>query len=225
MKILLIEDEVKTSQALKSGLQENGFEVHVAFDGQTALTYGMKNAYSVIVSDIIIPRMNGLELCAKLREGGVMTPILMLTALGTLEDKLTGFDKGADDYLVKPFEFQELLARINALIKRHSGDVITGNYLACADLRLNLDTKTASRGGKKISLTAKEFALIEYLLINKNRVVSKTVIAEKVWDISFDRGTNVIEVYVNYLRNKIDKDFENKLIHTVHGLGYVLKEY
>lgn len=223
MKILLIEDEVKTVDALKRGLEENGFEVDVAYDGFTGFSLALKNVYNVIVSDLIIPKMNGLELCSGLRQKGITTPLLMLTALGATEDKIAGFEHGADDYLVKPFEFRELLARINALAKRQSILWGKGNTLKISDLELNLDTKTAFRGGKEIALTAKEFALMEYLMLNKNKVVSKMDIAEKVWDISFDRGTNVIEVYVNYLRKKIDIDPDNKLIQTVHGLGYVLK--
>lgn len=223
MKILLIEDEVKTVDALKRGLEENGFDVEIAYDGETGYIMASRNIYNVIVSDLIIPKINGLELCFRLRQKGVLTPLLMLTALGTTEDKITGFERGADDYLVKPFEFRELLARINSLTKRQSDLWGKGNILRIADLELNLDTKTAFRAGKEIALTAKEFALMEYLMLNKNKVVSKVDIAEKVWDISFDRGTNVIEVYVNYLRKKIDFNSESKLIQTVHGLGYVLK--
>lgn len=224
MKILLVEDEVKTAQSLKNGLEENHFEVELAYDGQTGLQLALKNPYELIISDIILPHLNGLEFCAKVREGGIQTPLLMLTALGTTENKVTGFDSGADDYLVKPFAFEELLARVRALLKRSAGIVNTFNILKFADLELNLDSKTASREGKEISLTAREFALMEYFMRNKGKVVSKTDIAEKVWDITFDTGTNVIEVYINYLRNKIDKDFSHKLIHTVHGMGYILKE-
>lgn len=223
MKVLLVEDEVKTVDALKRGLEENGFEVDVAYDGEAGYMLAVKNEYNVIVTDLIIPKINGFELCFRLRQKGILTPLLMLTALGTTEDKVMGFERGADDYLVKPFEFRELLARINALAKRQSVLWGKGNILKIADLELNLDTKTAFRAGKEIALTAKEFALMEYLMLNKNKVVSKVDIAEKVWDISFDRGTNVIEVYVNYLRKKIDFESENKLIQTVHGLGYVLK--
>lgn len=224
LKILLIEDEVKTAQALMKGLNENGFEVDVAYEGETGLFLARENKYSVIVSDIVMPRLNGLELCARLREYGIQTPLLMLTALGTTDDKLTGFDKGADDYLVKPFAFEELVARIKVLAKRNLPDTHSANTLTFSDLVLDLDSKILFRSGKEISLTAKEFALMEYLIRNKKKVVSKVDIAEKVWDITFDRGTNVIEVYVNYLRKKIDKDFPTKLIHTIHGMGYVLKE-
>lgn len=223
MKILLIEDEVKTADALKRGLEENDIEVDLAYDGETAYSLAIKNFYNVIVSDLIIPRLNGFDLCQKLREQDIQTPLLMLSALGSTEDKLSGFERGADDYLVKPFEFRELLARIRALDKRQTVVIEKKNSLKVMDLELNLDTKTAWRSGKEINLTAKEFALMEYLMLNKNKVVSKMDIAEKVWDISFDRGTNVIEVYVNYLRKKIDIDPEHKLIHTIHGLGYVLK--
>lgn len=224
MKILLIEDEPKTALSIKSGLEENHYEVDLAYNGQTGLQLALSNSYQLIISDIILPYINGIELCLKLRENNIQTPVLMLTALGTTDDKVTGFDSGADDYLVKPFEFKELLARIRALTKRNIGIISISNTLKFADLELNFDSKMVIRGGKEIALTAREFALMEYFMRNKEKVVSKTDIAEKVWDIKFDTGTNVIEVYVNYLRNKIDKDFPKKLIHTVHGMGYVLKE-
>lgn len=224
INVLLIEDEVKTVDALKRGLEENGCQVDVAYDGEAGYLLASKGHYNVIVSDLIIPKMNGFELCHKIRQHNIQTPFLMLSALGATEDKLSGFEQGADDYLVKPFEFRELLARIRALDKRQNSIWGKSNVLKISDLELNLNSKTAFRAGKEIQLTAKEFALMEYLMINKNIVVSKMDIAEKVWDITFDRGTNVIEVYVNYLRKKIDSDFENKLLHTVHGLGYILKE-
>jgi two-component system, OmpR family, copper resistance phosphate regulon response regulator CusR len=168
--------------------------------------------------------MNGLELCKKIREAGKQTPILILTALGATNDKISGFDSGADDYLVKPFEFAELLARIKALIKRSTGISQTSNTLKVADLVLDLNKKCAIRGNKTIDLTAKEFGLLEYLMRNKGRVLSRAAIAEKVWDINFDTGTNVVDVYVNILRKKVDRDFENKLIHTRIGMGYILHE-
>jgi DNA-binding response OmpR family regulator len=167
--------------------------------------------------------MNGLDLCKKLREEGIKTPILMLTALGTTDDKVTGLETGADDYLVKPFEFKELVARIRALSKRYTDNVQLPKTLKVADLEMNLDEKSVKRGGKYIDLTAKEFSLLEFLLRNKNRVVSRAEISEKVWDIHFDTGTNVIDVYVNFLRKKVDKEFDRKLIQTMVGMGYVIK--
>jgi two-component system copper resistance phosphate regulon response regulator CusR len=170
-----------------------------------------------------MPGLNGIELCKELRKEGLTTPILMLTALGDLQDKVVGFDAGADDYLVKPFEFVELLARIRALSRRSTGVSIHKNTLTFMDLEMNLDSKVVLRSGVKIPLTAKEFELLEMLLRNQGKVLSKVEIAEKVWDVSFDTGTNVIEVYINLLRKKVDKDFPHKLIHNVYGMGYVLK--
>jgi two-component system, OmpR family, copper resistance phosphate regulon response regulator CusR len=223
MKLLLIEDEPKTLQSLKQGLEENGFDVDVAYDGLIGLQIASRNTYQLIISDIIIPGINGVELCRELRRLGNQTPILMLTALGTTDDKVTGFDAGADDYLVKPFEFKELMARVRALTKRGGNVTQTAKTLRFADLEINLDAKTVHRSGTKIDLTAREFNLLVYLIRNQGRVVSKAEIAEQVWEIDFDSGTNIIEVYVNYLRKKIDRDFPTKLIHTQFGMGYVLK--
>ena len=225
MKILLVEDEPKVVEFIKKGLEEKGHEVTVAYDGQMGERLARNKGFDILILDVIIPIQNGLILCKKIREFDPSTPILMLTALGTLDDKISGFDAGADDYLVKPFEFKELLARINALSKR-GGIVSDGSQLLkIADLELNLDKKSAKRGNKIIDLTAKEYALIEYLIRNKGRVVSRSDIAENVWDINFDTGTNVIDVYINILRKKIDRDFENKLIHTRIGLGYIIEEH
>jgi two-component system, OmpR family, copper resistance phosphate regulon response regulator CusR len=224
MKILIVEDEPKVAAFLKQGLEEQHYDVDVAFDGQMGVRLGINNNYDIMILDLILPYMNGLELCKKIREAGKQTPILILTALGTTTDKISGFDAGADDYLVKPFEFLELLARIKALIKRSTGISQSSNTLKVADLVLDLNKKCAIRGNKTIDLTAKEFGLLEYLMRNKGRVVSRAAIAEKVWDINFDTGTNVVDVYVNILRKKVDKDFENKLIHTRIGMGYILKE-
>lgn len=223
MKLLLIEDEPKTVQSLKQGLEENGYEVDIAYDGLIGRQLAKKGNYQLIISDIIIPGINGIELCRELRSTGDETPILMLTALGSTDDKVTGLDAGADDYLVKPFEFKELLARVRALTKRGSSISQTAQTLRFADLEVSLDAKTVHRSGNKINLTAREFNLLVYLIRNQGRVVSKIEIAEQVWDIGFDTGTNVIEVYVNYLRKKIDKDYPVKLIHTQFGMGYVLK--
>jgi two-component system, OmpR family, copper resistance phosphate regulon response regulator CusR len=223
MKILVVEDEIKTLNLIKEGLEQHHWEVDVAYDGLIGLTLAKRNAYSLIITDIILPEINGLSLCKKLRELNNFTPILLLTALGTTEDIITGLDSGADDYLCKPFEFAELLARIRALTRRGGAVVSTSNMLKIADLEMNLDTKTVNRNGTEILLTAKEFNLLEYFLRNQGRVISKVELAEKIWEVTFDTGTNVIEVYMNFLRKKIDKDFEKKLLHTQIGLGYVLK--
>lgn len=223
MKLLLIEDEPKTVQSLKQGLEENGYEVDIAYDGLIGLQLARRGGYALIITDIIMPGLNGLELCKELRETDSNTPILMLSALGTTDDKVTGLDVGADDYLVKPFEFKELVARVRALTKRHTGVAQTSNILRFADLEVNLDARTVFRSGIKIELTVREFNLLVYLIRNQGKVVSKAEIAEHVWDMNFDSGTNVIEVYVNYLRKKVDRDFPVKLIHTQFGMGYVLK--
>lgn len=222
-KILVIEDEEKTARSIKQGLEEHSYFVDISNDGNSGRKLALKNKYDLIVTDVIMPGLNGIELCRQLRENKIQTPILMLTALGTVADKLEGFDSGADDYLAKPFEFQELLARIKALLKRSPEITIKAELLSIGDLELDLNTKKARRAGKEIELTAKEFALLEFFIHNKGRVLSKSEIAEKVWGIDFDTGTNVIEVYVNYLRKKIDKDFPEKLIHTQFGMGYIMK--
>jgi two-component system, OmpR family, copper resistance phosphate regulon response regulator CusR len=224
MKILLVEDEPKVVEFIKKGLEEQGYEIEVAFDGQTGERLASKEYYDLIIIDIILPLINGYELCKRIRQKGLQVPILMLTALGTIDDKISGFDAGTDDYLVKPFEFAELLARIRALTKRASGIIHTSSKINIADLELDLDKKSAKRGDKSIELTAKEFSLLEFLMINKGKVISRPEIAEKVWDINFDRGTNVVDVYINILRKKIDKDFGHKLIQTKIGLGYFIDE-
>jgi two-component system copper resistance phosphate regulon response regulator CusR len=223
MRILIIEDEVKTVQSIKQGLEEHQWEVDVAYDGTMGFQLASRSSYALIISDIILPGMNGLELCRKLRESDVSTPILMLTALGTTDDKIVGLDAGADDYLMKPFEFRELMARVRALTRRNNSAVQTTNLLKIADLELNPDTKKVVRAGKEISLTAKEFQLLEYFLRHQGRVISKVELAERFWDLTFDTGTNIIEVYINFLRKKIDKDFDPKLLHTQIGMGYVVK--
>ena len=198
--------------------------VEYAYDGLTGKRLAEGGSFDVIISDVVMPKMTGFELVKNLRQSGVETPILLLTAMNATDDKVTGFEAGADDYLVKPFEFKELLVRIRALARRGKEGIAPKSVLSFADLEMNLDAKTCHRSGKKVDLTPKEFALMEYLIRNQGRVVSKTEIAEKVWDINFDTGTNVIEVYVSYLRNKLDRPFDKKLIHTMFGLGYVLKE-
>jgi len=196
--------------------------IEAAFDGQMGYRLAVSKPIDLIILDVILPIMNGFEVCRKIREKNVSVPILMLTALGTTDDKLDGFSAGADDYLVKPFEFMELLARIKALSKRSSAGYMAGNSLKVADLELDLNKKIAQRGSVTIDLTAKEYTLLEYLMRNKGRVVSRPEIAEKVWEITFDTGTNIVDVYINLLREKVDRDFEQKLIQTRIGLGYTI---
>jgi two-component system copper resistance phosphate regulon response regulator CusR len=224
IKILLIEDEPKTVQSLKQGLEENHYTVDVAYDGLMGKQLATRTAYQLIISDIIIPGMNGLELCKLLRAEGIQTPILMLTALSTTDDKLVGFEAGADDYLAKPFDFKEFLARVKALIKRSNQTLIEAQVLKFADLELDLTSKIVTRSGQKINLTAKEFQLMEYFLRNQEKVISKAEIAENIWEVEDEGSSNLIEVYVNYLRKKVDKGFPSKLIHTQFGMGYILRQ-
>jgi len=224
IKILLVEDEKKIAAALKTGLEEHGFYVMLAYDGSMGEKLFNNYEFEIIILDINLPGINGYTLSKLIRQKNREIPILMLTALGTVDDKVTGFEAGADDYLVKPFAFKELLARIRSLLRRTIQGLPAGNILQIADLEINLDSKEVLRSGNKISLTAKEFQLLEYLVRNKNKVVSRADIANKVWDIGFDTGTNVIDVYINFLRKKIDKDHPMKLIHTQVGMGYIMKE-
>lgn len=222
-KILIVEDEVKVATFIKKGLQTQSFEAEIAETGNDAKRFFDENKFDLIILDIGLPDMSGLEVCEYIRTKNTKIPILMLTALGSVADKLSGFEVGTDDYMVKPFDFMELLVRVKALLKRTNEIEQPSEKLQEADLELDLKEKVARRDGRVVELTAKEFSLLEYLMLNKGRVVSKVDIAEKVWDINFDTGTNFIEVYVNYLRNKIDKGFSNKLIHTIVGMGYMLK--
>jgi two-component system, OmpR family, copper resistance phosphate regulon response regulator CusR len=226
MKVLLVEDEQKLAQFIKKGFQQENMDVEVAADGLEGKRLAYMHKYEVIILDVNLPHINGFELCTLIRKKQPDVPILMLTALDSIDDKAAGFDSGADDYLVKPFEFKELLMRVKSLTKRimHFQHAVKIDILQIADLQMDRDAKVVTRGGKKIDLTHREYALLEYLLLNKGKVLSKIDISEKVWDIDFDTGTNVIEVYINYLRKKIDKDFTPKLLHTVVGMGYVLKE-
>lgn len=224
IKILIVEDEPKVAAFLKQGLEESGYLPEVAVDGIAGKKLALSNHYDLILLDVIIPHIGGIELCKIIKQEKPDQPILLLTALGTTDDKVSGFDAGADDYLVKPFDFKELLARIKVLTKRGAGLPAQSKQLKFADLMLDIDKKIAIRGDRNIELTAKEFSLLEFLMLNKGRVVSRVDIAEKVWEITFDTGTNVVDVYVNLLRKKIDKDFPVKLIHTRIGLGYIFKE-
>jgi two-component system copper resistance phosphate regulon response regulator CusR len=221
MKILVVEDERKVAAFIQQGLEELGNQVDVAFDGLSGKKMAEEKRYDFLVLDLLLPGMSGLEVCKALRAKQPRLPILMLTALGTSEDKLAGFDSGADDYLVKPFEFSELVARIKALVRRANPDM-EGNKLVVGDLELDTDKKLAIRSGQIITLTAKEYSLLEYLMLNKGKVVSRQQIAGDVWDIHFDTGTNVVDVYVNFLRKKVDKDFDTKLIQTMIGMGYMI---
>jgi two-component system, OmpR family, copper resistance phosphate regulon response regulator CusR len=223
--ILLVEDEQKIANTLKMGLTEAGYDVEVAYDGLIAWKLFQAHSFDLVVLDINLPGMNGYELCKNIRGRNAQVPVIMLTALSTLSDKIEGYDAGADDYILKPFEFKELLMKIRVLLKRTvNQNIPTGTMLKAADLEMNLDTKEVKRSETVINLTAKEFQLLEYLMRNKNRVVSRSDIAVNVWDIDFDTNTNVIDVYINYVRNKIDKKFDRKLIHTQVGMGYILKD-
>jgi DNA-binding response OmpR family regulator len=223
MRLLVVEDEPKVAELLRKGLAESGFDVDVAFDGPSGYDQFTRNTYDLLILDVILPGMSGMALSRKIRDVNTYIPILILTALGTTDDKLEGFDAGADDYLVKPFEFSELLARVKALIKRSKMSPVNKTILKAQDLELDVNNKQAIRGGKTISLTAKEFSLLEYLIRNKGRVVTRLDIATKVWDYDFDTGTNIVDVYINILRKKIDRDFPVKIIQTRIGMGYYIE--
>ncbi|SNC65792.1 DNA-binding response regulator, OmpR family, contains REC and winged-helix (wHTH) domain [Hymenobacter gelipurpurascens] len=222
MKILLVEDEPKVSAFIKRGLEEEGMEVEVAYDGRFGQQLALSRAYDLIILDVILPHFSGLEVLRAIRTQNQQTPVLMLTALGTTQDKLHGFGGGADDYLVKPFDFPELVARVHALTRRR-GQQVKSAVLTFDDLTLDTAAKTVARAGQTIKLTAREFGLLELFLRHPGRVLSRAEIAGDVWEDSFDAGSNVVDVYVNYLRNKVDKGFAQKLIHTVVGMGYVLR--
>ena len=222
MRILVVEDEQKMAAFIKRGLEEEGAAVDVAPDGEEGLFLALNGSYDLIILDISLPRMDGLEVCRRLRLERVTTPILLLTARDSVEMKVSGLDSGADDYLTKPFAFAELLARLRALNRRNRAEV--NMRLEIGDLQLDPLTRRVTRGGRLIQLTSKEFALLECFMRHPDQVLSRTILAEKVWDETFDAFTNVIDVYVNYLRNKVDRDFSPKLIHTVRGAGYVLRK-
>ncbi len=223
MKILLVEDEHKVASFIYKGLKENGYSVDLAMDGAEAESLAEQNEYDLIILDLMLPKKSGFVVCRNIRRYNEKIPILVLTALDSTDDKVEIFDKGADDYLVKPFAFKELLMRVKALLRR-SQSTENRSVIQIADLEMDLTYKTVHRDGKEIKLTAKEYALLRYLLLNRKRVLSKTEIAEKVWETSFDTESNNIEVYINFLRRKIDRDFAKKLIHTIVGMGYVIKE-
>lgn len=224
LKILLVEDEAAVADFMKTGLQEEGFQVRHETDGLDGLQAAYEQPFDLIILDIILPRKNGLEICKRLHEQREFnTPVLMLTALGTTDDVVTGLDAGADDYLVKPFQFKELLARIRALTRRKNL-LAPEKKIRIANLEIDQIGKKVMRDADEIKLTAREFTLLEYLMKNKGRVVNRNEILENVWDLNFDPGTNVVDVYVNYLRNKVDKNYTPKLIHTIVGMGYVVRE-
>lgn len=218
--ILIVEDDKRVADLLKAGLEENGYQVTAAYDGIMALRLFRANSFQLVVSDIVLPQMNGFELCREIRKIHAGVPILMLTALGTTNDKLDGFDAGADDYMVKPFDFRELTARIRALLKRQrETNPAPRESLVFADLQIDLNRKEVRRGDIPLHLSPKEYKLLVYLVENAGRVIARTEIAEKVWETHFDTGTNFIDVYINYLRKKVDRDFDVKLIHTRPGMG------
>jgi len=222
MRLLVIEDEKKMAGFLKKGLVESGYTVDTASSASAAETLASENEYDLIILDVMLPDSNGMDVARSLRSDGFKGPILMLTALSSTKDKVRGLDAGADDYLTKPFSFDELLARVRALLRRH--DVGPESILRFSDLEMNLVTRHVSRAQNPITLTPKEFSLLEYFLRHPNRPISRTAIGEHVWDVHFDTESNVIDVYVNMLRKKIDQPYKNKILHTVVGFGYVLKE-
>ncbi|MDR2222588.1 MAG: response regulator transcription factor [Flavobacteriaceae bacterium] len=225
IQILVVEDDVRVAELLQRSLQEQQYEVDLAYDGYLGKRLALQKNYDLIITDVILPKINGIDLCKELKVQFPQTPIVMLTALGTTDDKVEGFDAGADDYLVKPFEIRELYVRIRALLKRFEKMGNTASsLLSYADLEIDLNEKVFKRAGVEIHLTPKEFNLILYMMENPERVLSRSEISEKVWDTHFDTGTNFIDVYINYLRKKMDANPEKKLIHTKSGMGFMLKQ-
>jgi len=224
MNLLLVEDEPNVVSVISRGLTEEGFKVSIAPDGLIGEQMAKNNHFDLIILDIMLPGINGLELCKIIKNEKPNTPIIMLTALGTTENVVNGLDNGADDYLIKPFKFAELFARIRTLLRRYSGIVTNDQIINIADLQINITAKSVKRNNNDLVLTATEYRLLEYMAKNKSKILSRIDILENVWDIDFNLGTNVVDVYVNYLRKKIDKNSDQKLIHTAVGLGYVLKE-
>ncbi|MCY4513630.1 MAG: response regulator transcription factor [Candidatus Tectomicrobia bacterium] len=222
MRLLVIEDEQKVANFIRQGLEEEGYAVDHAADGVSGLQIGLESLHDVIVLDVMLPRLDGLSVLQQLRQANVATPVLLLTVRATIEDKVLGLDAGADDYLTKPFAFEEFVARVRALLRRRAETAPP--ILQVSDLALDPARRVVSRDGTKIDLTPREFALLDYFMRNPDRVLTRTMIANRVWDYTFDTSTNVIDVYVNYLRKKIDSGHDSKLIHTVRGVGYVMKE-
>lgn len=224
MRILVIEDQAKTAQFLKKGLNEVGYSVDLAESGSAGESYIASSEYDLVILDVMLPDQNGMDTARHIRRDGFLGPILMLTALSTTKDKVNGLDAGADDYLTKPFSFDELLARVRALLRRNSSANTVNSVLKYSDLEVDLIHRRVTREGKEINLTAKEFSLLEYFIRNPERPLGRVSIAEHVWDIHFDSESNVIDVYINLLRKKVDAPFQKKLIQTVVGVGYVLKD-
>lgn len=224
MKLLIVEDEPNVVSVLKRGLSSEGFELSVAPDGFIALEMVSAHSFALIILDIMLPGINGLDLCKQIKKNHPQIPIIMLTALSSTENIVTGLDNGADDYLVKPFKIAELSARIRMLLRRHAGLQQADEIITIGDLQINISGKTVTRANQEITLTATEYRLLQFFARNKNKTLSRIDILENVWDIDFNMGTNVVDVYVNYLRKKIDKGFSTTLLHTVVGLGYLLKE-
>lgn len=223
--ILIVEDEKRVADLLKIGLEENGYQTMVAYDGAMGLRLFQSNSFQLVISDIILPKLDGFELCKEIRKVNERIPILMLTALGSADDKLEGFDAGADDYMVKPFDFRELNARVKVLLKRNAETVVRPpEQITYADLSVNLNLREVARNNIAIKLSPKEYNLLLYMLENAEKVITRVEIVEKVWNTHFDTGTNFIDVYINYLRKKIDKDFGKKLIHTKPGVGFILSD-
>ena len=222
MRVLIVEDEKKVAAFIKKGLEEETYAVDVAYNGEDGLHLGLENQYDLILLDLMLPIINGLEVLSRLRESKVDTPILLLTAKDSVEDKVTGLNTGADDYLTKPFAFSELLARIRVLLRR--GKAETKTILQIKGLSLDLVSHKVKRNDEEIELTGKEYSLLEYFMRNQGKVLTRTMIAEHVWDYNFDTFTNVIDVYVNHLRKKVDKGYPEKLLHTLRGVGYIMKE-
>jgi two-component system copper resistance phosphate regulon response regulator CusR len=224
MNLLLVEDDPSIVSIISRGLTDEGFTVSVAPDGSIGKQMALQSSFDLIILDIMLPGLNGLELCKIVKSDQPNTPVIMLTALGTTENVVMGLDNGADDYLIKPFKFPELFARIRMLLRRYKGSATLDEVINVADLQINVTAKSVKRNGEEITLTATEYRLLVFLAGNKSKILSRIDILENVWDIDFNLGTNVVDVYVNYLRKKIDKNSDQKLIHTVVGLGYVLKE-
>ncbi len=224
-KILIIEDEKKISALIRKGLEEEKYSVDDAFDGEKGELLALKQQHDLIILDIMLPKKDGIQVLSSLRTSNIETPVLMLTAKGTVEDRVKGLDTGADDYLVKPFAITELLARVRSLLRRKKGAEKSATTLTIADLAVDLVSRKVLRDGKVIDLTTKEFSLLEFFIRNKNKTLNRSTITEHIWNYNFDTGTNIIDVYINHLRTKIDGDFEKKLLHTIRGVGYVMKDH
>ena len=222
MRVLIIEDEKNLAEILKKGLEENSFTVDLSFDGEEGFYMAETYTYDAVILDIMLPKMDGLTILTGLREKKIDVPVLMLTAKGEIEDRVKGLNTGADDYIAKPFEFSELLARLKAVIRRNKGKA--SPFITIDNLTIDTNSRTVKRGNKEIKLSAKEYNILEYLILNKGRIISRTELTEHIYDMDFDLDSNIIDVYINYLRNKIDKDYSRKIIHTVRGIGYILKE-